>query len=54
MMRAVGLLGLVALLAACTDPRLNAGVSLGADGVQVYPSISAGLGGGGRIAYSPP
>jgi len=49
------LLLITLLLAACTDPRLNAGLSLGADGLRVSPSISAGLGaGGGRIAYSPP
>ena len=35
----------VLLLAACTDPRVNAGVSLGADGVSVTPSVSARLGG---------
>ncbi|MEY4870982.1 MAG: hypothetical protein RLZZ563_312 [Pseudomonadota bacterium] len=39
-------------LAACTDPRLNAGLSLGSDGLRVSPSVSAGLG-GGRISYSP-
>lgn len=54
MMRAMLCLMLVAGLAACTDPRLDAALSLGPGGVQVYPSVSAGLGGGGRIAYSPP
>lgn len=48
------LLFVTLVLAACTDPRLNAGISLGADGLRVSPSVSAGLGGGGRIAYSPP
>jgi hypothetical protein len=33
------------VLAACTDPRLNAGISLGADGVSVYPSLSGRVGG---------
>jgi hypothetical protein len=38
--------------AACTNPRLNAGISVGADGAIITPSISGGLG-GGRISYSP-
>ena len=42
----------LAALAACTSPRLNAGLSLGTDGLTVTPSVSAGLG-GGRISYSP-
>lgn len=42
----------ILLLAACADPQLNAGISLGTGGVSVSPSVSAGLG-GGRIAYSP-
>lgn len=46
------LIALVLCLAACTSPRLNAGLSLGADGLTVSPSVSAGLG-GGRISYSP-
>jgi len=53
MTRLCTLLLTAALLAACTDPRLNAGLSLGGDGLRVSPSISAGLG-GGRIAYAPP
>jgi hypothetical protein len=40
-------------LAACTDPRLNAGLSIGADGVSISPSVSAGLEGGGTLSYSP-
>lgn len=43
----------LACVVGCTDPRLNAGLSLGPDGLSVSPSVSAGLGGGGRIAYSP-
>jgi hypothetical protein len=36
----------VALLAAgCSDPRLNAGLSLGTDGLTVRPSVSADVGG---------
>ncbi len=46
---------LIALLflSACVDPRLNAGVSLGAGGASVTPSISGGLPGGGRLSYTP-
>lgn len=50
-LRAAICLCLLAALAACSAPRLNAGLSLGADGLSVTPSISAGLG-GGRITYS--
>ena len=50
-MRPVMLVALIAL-GACTSPRLNAGLSLGADGLRVTPSVSAGLA-GGRISYSP-
>lgn len=46
------LLALIMGLCACSSPRLNAGLSLGADGLSVSPSVSAGLG-GGRISYSP-
>ncbi|WP_434617123.1 hypothetical protein [Tabrizicola sp. M-4] len=46
------LIAALAALVACTSPRLNAGLSLGADGLTVTPSVSAGLG-GGRISYSP-
>ncbi len=46
------LIALALCLAACTSPRLNAGLSLGADGLTVTPSVSAGLG-NGRISYSP-
>lgn len=42
----------VLLLAACSNPRLNAGVSIGTGGVSVVPSVSAGLG-GGTITYRP-
>ena len=41
------------LLSACVDPRLNAGISLGSNGLSVAPSISGGLRGGGTISYSP-
>jgi hypothetical protein len=46
---------LVALLVltACVDPRLNAGVSIGAHGASLVPSISGGLPGGGRLSYTP-
>jgi hypothetical protein len=39
-------------LAACTDPRLNAGLSLGSNGLSVRPSVSAGIG-GGRLSFTP-
>lgn len=42
----------LATLCACTSPRLNAGLSLGAEGLTVSPSVSAGLA-GGRITYAP-
>ena len=45
-------LAALAALAACSSPRLNAGLSLGPDGLTVVPSVSAGLG-GGRISYTP-
>jgi hypothetical protein len=34
----------VLALTGCMDPRLNAGISLGADGVSVYPSVSGRIG----------
>lgn len=40
------------LLAACTDPRLNAGLSIGPGGVTVTPSVSGRVGGVG-IALRP-
>jgi hypothetical protein len=43
---------LALMLAACTDPRLNAGVSIGPGGVAVYPSVSGRVGGVG-VAISP-
>ena len=43
MTRATLLILAVLSLAACTDPRLNAGLSLGSDGLRVSPSVSAGL-----------
>ena len=38
---------LLLVLAGCTDPRLNAGISVGAGGVSVYPSVSGRVGGVG-------
>ena len=35
----------VALLAACENPQLNAGISLGANGLTVRPSVSGNVGG---------
>ena len=52
MIRPALLLSALLALAACSTPRLNAGLSLGADGLTVRPSVSAGLA-GGRISYAP-
>jgi hypothetical protein len=52
MIRILLFLTALSSLAACSSPRLNAGLSLGPDGLSVTPSVSAGLG-GGRISYSP-
>lgn len=35
---------LALMLAACSDPRLNAGVSIGPEGVSIYPSLSGRVG----------
>lgn len=43
---------LALMLAACTDPHVNAGVSIGSDGVAVYPYVSGRVGGVG-VAISP-
>lgn len=43
---------LLLALAACADPRLNAGLSLGANGLTVTPSVSGRLG-GGTLSYTP-
>lgn len=44
---------LIALvLTACTDPRLNAGLSLGANGLSVTPSVSGKLG-DGTVSFTP-
>jgi len=39
-------------LMGCTDPRLLAGVSIGSDGVAVFPAIS-GTVGGATVSISP-
>jgi hypothetical protein len=40
-------------LSACvTDPRLNAGLSLGTNGVSMQPSVQANVG-GGLLQYTP-
>lgn len=42
-----------AALAACvTDPRLNAGLSIGQNGVAMQPSVQANVG-GGLLQYTP-
>jgi hypothetical protein len=38
---------LLLALAACSEPRLNANVSLGAGGVSVRPAVSGNVGGVG-------
>lgn len=43
---------LLSVLAACSDPSLNAGVSIGPGGVSVVPSLSGRVGGVG-VAISP-
>ena len=50
-MRAAAL-ALLAALAACSDPSLNAGLSLGPGGLSVRPSVSADVG-GLRVGVSP-
>jgi hypothetical protein len=52
-MKRLSLFLLLAVLAACTDPTLNAGITLGPGGVSVRPSISTGIEGGGTITYTP-
>ncbi len=44
---------LLLALAACTDPTLNAGITLGPGGVSVTPSLSTGIEGGGTLTYTP-
>jgi hypothetical protein len=38
---------LILSLSACADPRLNAGISIGAGGVSITPSVSGRVGGVG-------
>ena len=52
MMKTTAALALL-MLSACVDPRLNAGISVGAGGAYITPSISGGLPGGGQISYTP-
>jgi hypothetical protein len=42
-------------LSACeiSDPRLNTGLSIGANGVSMQPSVQANVG-GGLLQYTPP
>ncbi len=42
----------VLLLAACSDPSLHAGVSLGSGGLSVYPAVSGRVA-GARMTVSP-
>ena len=53
LLRAALLAAAGATLAACvTDPRLNAGLSIGQNGVMVQPSVQANVG-GGLLQYTP-
>jgi hypothetical protein len=53
LLRAALLAAASATLAACvTDPRLNAGLSIGQNGVMVQPSVQANVG-GGLLQYTP-
>ncbi len=45
-------LPLALLLCACSDPALNAGISIGAGGVTVTPSVSGKVG-GATVSISP-
>jgi hypothetical protein len=49
-----GLLPVLAalILSACSDPRLSAGLSLGANGLSVTPSVS-GTVGDGTVSFTP-
>ncbi|MBN2629960.1 MAG: hypothetical protein JXR75_05410 [Rhodobacteraceae bacterium] len=40
----VGLIFLLGVVPACTDPRLNAGLSVGPGGVSVVPSLYGRVG----------
>lgn len=51
-MRRICLLICLFTVAACSDPRLNAGISIGANGVRVTPSVSGQVG-GATISISP-
>jgi hypothetical protein len=42
----------LSLLAGCSDPHLLAGVSIGADGVSVYPALTGSVG-GAQVTVSP-
>lgn len=40
-------------LAGCIDPQLNAGISIGANGASITPSISGRIPGAGLLTYAP-
>ena len=42
----------LSLVGCVTDPRLNAGLSVGTNGVTVQPSVQANVG-GGLLQYTP-
>lgn len=49
------LLPMLAVLAmsACVDPQLGVGMTVGANGLRITPSATAGLPGGGHVTISP-
>lgn len=49
----ITLLPVLALAGCITDPRLNAGLSIGNDGVSLTPSVQANVG-GGLLQYTLP
>lgn len=42
----------LSLVGCVSDPRLNAGLSVGTDGVRMSPSVQANVG-GGLLQYTP-
>jgi hypothetical protein len=42
----------LALVGCVTDPRLNAGLSVGTNGITAQPSVQANVG-GGLLQYTP-
>lgn len=52
-LRPIGALMAILVVSGCvTDPLLNAGLSIGPNGVTVQPSVQANVG-GGLLVYTP-